>query len=87
MKVGGCGFRKDGVVATRGSEPEEELGAFRQVHVAELNGTLGRAPPHGDRWVVTQRLVYRAGNHSGSATTASHRAGSSSNRRTTLPIK
>ena len=36
MKVEGCGFRKDGVVATGGSEPEEELGAFRQVHVAEL---------------------------------------------------
>ncbi len=65
VKVEGCRFRKDGVVATGGSEPEEELGAFRQVHVAEFNGTLGRAPPHGDGWVVAQRLVYRTGNQLG----------------------
>src|ERR1700686_100178 len=48
------GLRKDGGVAAGGGEPEEELGAWRQVNSPQRNGMLGHAPPHGDGGVVTQ---------------------------------
>src|ERR1700687_5907726 len=46
------GLRKDGGVATGGGEPEEELGARRQVHAPQRDGTRGHAPPNGDGGVV-----------------------------------
>ena len=38
-KVEGFGFRKDRGVATRGGQPEEQLGAFRQVHTSKGHRT------------------------------------------------
>ena len=92
MGVRARGSKRSGSGKTRRvapgcGEPEEELGARREIDAAQRDRARRDAPPHRHRRVVAQRLLDGAGDQRRVGDDRLPARGSSSSRRTRLPIR